>query len=432
MPRKSLVDPMPHDSWAGAMQAYVNEKSHSAPAVEPMHRFVRNDGTARKRAQRDYNIVTCSEADPALTASRQARAAQEAADHVTRATERSLKKGYHCYDVVTMQPRYGVDETTVSAIGGNQEPRGKRIHPPEPFVSYDIVTNQAVAGREHIKDDARPRKEPSKNRPVRATNVLNHQYTEDNDNKVRAEEQAVQQRIARAVDNGRAFNPITQQFNDASREITERRAKCDSEEQRRELVRTHTYNTSGIVKRSEGHAFDIVTNHVYNPDMVLALDRRDATGVPQRAALRQQWEQRRDVEEAIRDADVDRALRRVAKERLQDSVSHGYDVLSNQPFVQVDQADTKTKPHLLSLTETLRQPSAIERLGQTLQPKPITTTTVVREDGPRTTSERLFNSIDSRTAGAASFSGRQQLVLPTLEKVKSRAPDTGSAFTATR
>jgi len=424
---------MPQASWADAMKTYVTEKSHNPPPLDTAPRYTRKDGAMRRRTEREFDIVTCTNASAERSRAQQADARKEASEHVTRAMEKTLKKAYHCYDIVTMQPKYGVDEATVTAVGGNQEPRGKRIHPPEPLINYDIVSHQPVPGREHIPDDTKPPKKPAKNKPVRATNVINHQYLEDHDAKVAAERQAVQARIERAVDNGRAFNPITQQWNDAHRELEERHSKDVAEQERRDVVRTHTYKTSGIVQRSEGHAFDIVTNHVYNEDMVLALDRRDATSIPQRAALRQEWEQRRDAEEAVRDSDVNRALARVAKDRLKDSVSHGYDILSNEPFVKVDQADTKTKPHLLTLSETLREPSAMEKLDRSLQPRPAVPAPVLRGDGPRPTSERLFGTSDPRTTGACtSYEGRQKLLLPTLDKVKARAPDTGSAFAATR
>jgi hypothetical protein len=430
MSKRRNPDPMPYGSWAEAMQDYVREKSHTAPPMEPVQRFSRSDGAGRRRYAREYDIVTCGATADRVEQQQQQRA-QQTADHVTRAMDKSLKKAYHCYDIVTMEPKYGVDGSTVAAMGGNQEPRGKLIQAGQQFVNYDIVTNERVAGREHIPDERGIRNVISKNRPTRVTNILNHQYIQNHDERVQQDQHAVQARIDRAVDNGRAFNPISQQYNDATREMAARHDKAAYEEHRRELVRTHTYKTSGIVKRSEGHAFDIVTNHVYNPDMVLALDRRDMTSIPQRATLRQQWEHRRDAEEAVRDADVNRALRRVAKERLQDSVSHGYDVLTNQPFVQVDQADTKTKPHLVTLAASLRDPSAMEKLTHTLTKKATAPTEAVRSEGPRTTSERVFGVVDPRLAAGSTFVGRQQLLLPTLEKVKARAPETGSAFVTT-
>jgi hypothetical protein len=425
---------MPQATWSDAMKTYVNEKSFNAPQMDASApRYTRKDGAMRRKTERDYDIVTCTHSSLEKSQKLQQDSQRETAEHVTRAMDRTLKKAYHCYDIVTMDPKFGVDEATVAAVGGNQEPRGKRINPPDPLVNYDIICHERVPGREHVPDDTKPPKKPAKNKPTRSTNVINHQYLQDHDAKVAADRQATQQRIDRAVDNGRAFNPITQQWNDASQEVAERNRKAAAEQERRDVVRTHTYKTSKIVQRSEGHAFDVVTNHVYNEDMVLALDRRDATSIPQRAALRQEWEQRRDAEEAVRDADVDRALKRVAKDRVKDSVSHGYDILSNEPFVKVDEADTKTKPHLLTLHETLREPSAMEKIDRAMKPKSAVAAPVLRQDGPRTTTERLFGTADPRTTAAcSSFEGRQKLLLPTLDKVKARAPDTGSAFAATR
>ena len=76
----------------------------------------------------------------------------------------------------------------------------------------------------------------------------------------------------------------------------------------------------------------------------------------------------------------------------------------------------------------------LEKLEASMKQRQPTTSETLRADGPRTTTERLFNSRDERTTGAAaSFQSRQQLLLPTLDKVKARAPDTGSAFfSATR
>lgn len=416
-------------SWAADVNAYVNQKSHTAPAMEPMVRYARRDGAGRRRENREYDIVSCAFKNEATVQKDRARKQDETRAHITKAVERDLSKVHHCYDIVTMAPKYGVDEATVSTVGGNQEPRGKRIQQPEPFINYDIVNHERVKGREHIRDDNRPKKSGApKPRPERQTNILNHQYLKDHEERAARDDATLRAKIDRAVDNDRAFNPITQQFNDAAQEQATRAEKIAYEEERRELVRTHTYNTSGIVKRSEGHAFDIVTNHVYNPDMVLRLDQRDATSIPQRAALRQKWEHERDVEEAMRDADVDRALKRVAKQRLQDSVSHGHDIITNEPFVRVDVEDTKTKPHLLTLSKELRVPSTMEQLTASMEVKPVKHTHVLRTEGPRTTTERLFNVPDDKSAATNTFTGRQQLLLPSLDKVKARAPDTGSAF----
>jgi hypothetical protein len=398
-------------SWSESVKSYVVEKSHNAPELVPMRRWVRGDGAARRGEVREYNILTGTHkegASAALTAQRTSADVQASSDHVTKAMNKGLAQSYHCYDVVTMAPKYGVAEATVLAVGGNMEPRGKRIEVQDAHIGYHPIHNGLIDGLEHLPDP-RVVKPPRRDKVMRQTNILNHTYVDNHDAKTAADEQAIQRAVEQATTCGRDFNPITQTFTDAQAEANAVRDKGNADSQQRHVVKTHTYGTSGIVKRSEGHAFDIVTNHVYNPDMVLTLDKKNCAGMLQRVALRQKWEYQRDVEEAVRDTDVQRSMNRISAVRVQQLAG-----------------DNGGKPRATS-TLVSSKPTAMSTLTSSLKTKPTHHNEVLRESGPRTTYERMFNaSAGEKSNHVSTFAGRQQLLLPTIEKVKARAPNTGN------
>jgi len=414
-------------TWAEDVTAHNVRKNFTAPPLAPMQRFVRKDGEGRRREDRGINIVTGQARSAAVMAATEAEK-KAAVEHVTAAMNAELARTPHAYDIITMKPRYGVPEDVVASLGGNQEHRGKRVGRRDPFVNYDILTNTKKPELAHIPDNDRVHKPHANAAKRRETNILSHQFVTDHERRQKERDAAVHADVEARAMNGREFNPITQQYNDAQREMDARKHAKAADVAKREAVRTHTYDIAGIVKRSDGHAFDIVTGHVYNPDMVLKLDKDNSVGLLQRAALRQKWEYQRDIEEAVRETDVARVMNRVSQKRVAEVKDRGYDILTTRPFVEVDVPKSKTKPWLCEPTP--KPASAVAVLAKSQEPRGPVSYDVLREEGPRSTYERVFNaSANAGTVDVSSFHGRQRFLLPTLDKVKARAPDTGGAFT---
>lgn len=429
-------------TWAATLAAYSQEKCNDGPPPSTLHRCVRSDGGSHKRNARDFNIVTLQSRAPTTGASAaavatpsdgaggrtskhlspqvaldQAASPEEwraaAVTHIDAARKRQMAKAHHCYDIVTMEPLCGIADAVVTAAGGNQELRGKRISKQDRS-AIDAITHLPPPGREAppLPVVARGRKRHDVAASARPFSIVSHQYRADADAKEAAAASALTNAVAAAALSDRNFNPVTQQFNDARVEEEARVARRNHDFDTVEKVKSHTYKTSRIVKRSEGHAFDIVTNHVYNPEMVLALDRQQAVGLLQRSQLQQQWRHRRDAEEAVRHADADRSLNRISTRRLEEStIGHGYDILA-------DAAGAKEGPS--ERLATRRPPgggSTYDTLKASMEVRPPRTTDVIRAEGPRTTHERLFHVPSSDLNNAAdTFAGRRQLLLPTLER----------------
>ena len=215
--------------------------------------------------------------------------------------------------------------------------------------------------------------------------------------------------------------------------------KQAEEEQLRQVVHDHTYQTSGIVARSEGHAFDIVTNKIYNAEKVLRLDKNAVKGIPQRASLRQAWDYQRDVEEALRDADIGRSLNRMSMDRIVRVQSRGHDIVSNAPYGLSKGEDVAGKEldKTLFASGTARPLIPMGALQQQsvmskLQPADGATgrNDKQRAAGGRPAHKRTrefstFLPVSSALL-AATFSGRRDLLLPTLQRAS--CPPSASMF----
>lgn len=449
MPRKSRFAEQPkYASWADEINDYARQKAQSAPQLEPVKRYSRKAAAGRHQDARDYDVVTCVATSPQMAEVLKARDAEQQSAQISRAISKELSSTGRGYDVVTMQPKFGLSDADVAAMaaatGESAAPRkNKKFHPAQ--YDFNILTNQSLPTSDSKDNDASsaanassPKRKAGeeenvkKRRPLpqRQTNIINHQYIHDHDQRVAEDDKKLADRIFLVASRANRFNPISGKFTNVDEEAAAQQEQQRQEAVRREKVESHTYRVSGIVARSEGHAFDIVTNQVYNPHYVLKLEQNNAKGVVQRASQRQTWEYQRDVEEAIRDNDVQRALNRVSDERLKEQQRRGHHVLTNQPFglsrqeeasgASVDPTLGKSQARPALPMATLRTESVMERLHRATEPRALTTSAVLRDSGPRTTYERVFNAPPTPIAATIStFKGRQELLLPTIDKCKS-------------
>jgi hypothetical protein len=227
----------------------------------------------------------------------------------------------------------------------------------------------------------------------RQTDIISHRYYHRHDERVADDQARLQATIERKlIDSGADFNPVTQRFDDQT-EQRDAAARGARDAELRDSVKKHTYRVSTLVERSEGHALDIVTSAVHNPQFVLDLDKRRERGVLQRVELRQRWEQQRDVEAAVQDVDATRRLNRFHPSK---------------------------KPEWAG-GSVVDPPTTKERLEAALTTKPVAASDAFREEGPRTTHERVLNAAPSvMNVAVATYEGRRTLLLPTLDRAAGR------------
>jgi hypothetical protein len=413
-------------SWAEDLNNYVKQKCHTAPPLVPIVRFTRKG--VHPEVPRQFNILTNAAAseEAAIRFEEQLRLNSE--KHVKRGIAREMSAANHGYNIISMQPRYGMSVEAVDQMGGNQEPKGKRSHPE--YTKYNVITmepNYSEVLEEERKENEKKHaaRQP---RHQRERNIISHRYVADHETRAERDETENRNRVNLIANSLAGYNPVTCKYRHKDIEDADVRSRREREEHQREVVSHHTYKVSGIVGRSEGHAYDVVSNELYNPGFVLRVQQEAMRGVPQRAFLRQAWEYQRDVEEAVRDADADRAARRISHERELAIQRRGYDVICNKPFglsraeeIAGKEADPivaheSVRPNLPM--DLLRQKSITEQLEENAKPKEWFSSTVLRQSGPRTSYERVFNVPPSEALGeTATFEGRRRLILPALEKL---------------
>jgi hypothetical protein len=416
-------------SWGEDLQRYQAQKHH-APVIERQEHYTRKSKGLHldKTGTRDFDIISNTIPNPATRESFHSTQARLTETHIKRGIAKEMSAANHGYNILSMQPRFGMSDDAIRTMGGNQEQRGKRMFDiPE---NYHIITmepkRQEVLDAEVAEAEKAIRR--TSRRPRRATNIVNHRYLVDNDNRAAADEEERRRRLDIIADASSKFNPVSGKFRRLETEEADLLKKSSAEAKQREVVANHTYQVSTLVGRSEGHAYDIVCNHLYNPDYVLNLERERSRGIPQRAKLRQEWEQQRDVDEAMREDDARRAESRTKPERINEVLRRGHELLSNKPFglsqeevraagIEEDAPVKEATIRPVKPLSVLNQRSVLERLEDSAKNREWRETQVLRETGPRTTTERVFHSAPSRSMlGVSTFEGRSKLLLPTLEK----------------
>jgi hypothetical protein len=419
-------------SWGEDLNEYVRQKSHAAVSGAPTFRYCR--GAGAPVSTREYNILTNEhhqdERSLAIVQSQQAKSEGQ----VKRAIAKELRAANHGYNILNMSPKYGMSEAALAEItkkSGGDSHKGKMILP-TPGASYLHPFATEFVGEGGPKEEQR---QPRRPRPQRPTNIINHKYLVNNDERVAQEKAALLHRLEVKAVVDAPQNPLTGKFRNLEVELAAQQATADKEATRRHLVATQSFKVSHVVGRSEGHAYNILaSDQVFHEERLNDTAREKVRGLPQRAALRQAWEHRRDADEALFDADGSRKLARTNPERVLEQMRRGHDAITNRDFglsraelaagsmSAVVGAETAKPPMPMS---ALRQPTVIERLSG---PRPTipsaaaaeaAATQVVRAEGPRSTHERVFNNVTTTAPNLGStytYDGRRALLLPSLGK----------------
>jgi hypothetical protein len=142
--------------------------------------------------------------------------------------------------------------------------------------------------------------------------------------------------------------------------------------------------------------------------------------------LQQAWQHQRDVDEAIRDNDAFRAVHRTSGERVKETLRRGHELLSNKPFGLSQQEASGIQQDAIVMEATMRpvkplsvlnEKTVLQRLEDAGRPKGWSESTAMRQAGPMTTLERVFQSAPNRLLMEANtFEGRSKVLLPTMEK----------------
>jgi len=311
LPRKA--PPPGPSSWAEAVGDYVKDKCSAGPVGEPFHRFTRHAGGLVKGRQRAFHPVLQkpidSEAEAKLSSTDRARLVKK----VNRGMERALTSdSYVGYDLVSHLPKYGIEGA--EKMGGMQKAKGK------------LCVQPASQLMEEPKE--------KKPRPLRIArrqyDIVKHRYETNHEERMQAKDDGILNYAGGIMATGR--DPILGVSNDATVEERLRAEQAEREHKKRDELHATTRHTPAVVRRSEGHNYDILRGWVHDMDGVEHLDRKTRKGVPMRAYF-QQTLQARVQDRSIREEKA-AALsynRKRHPHRTRDWCRSGYDILSGRP-----------------------------------------------------------------------------------------------------
>ena len=407
--------------------------------MAPIQRFTRTSGTRLTKEARGYDIINNSITERSNNAGRsrsrvdadfnyQQQVKQDQQRHFVKAVDSHLKKPTsRTYDIINMQALYGreIDTRDGDGTGLKRGGEGKKID--QDGGGFVDTARYALHPESYVSPPTTPRtqakldvKRARREREEHGFNIVNHEYLKDHDAKVVQDREREVNRInAVAMATGSAYNPLTTKYRLEDEEAKQVLKQQMKEEKARREYANHTYKVSNIIGQSDGHAFNLITNEVCNPECTLAIDRHHIKGMPQRAALRDEWEHRRDEDEAKAEKAARLALNRInVAQRVAEVESRGHDILSNRPFATTlgssCNASNSTKP--LVPMESLKAQTALERLEGLQIAKKEPTSSLVRPEGPRTSHERVFvNPPTGVVAVTSSKDERQRLLLPVLQ-----------------
>lgn len=383
-------------AWASEIESFrkvkntIVEKSAPTPQRLPL--------ALNSHMGRDYDLISCAprnntnvvpEANKAKRNLSPDQIVGKSKEHIERGRDRFFQHSYQAFDAVTHKPVYGLSEADASSKFPAERKRGVRSVGEHHERNFDLISNTALAGRESKFADEKKSLETHHVRYAprqRQTDIVSHRYKQDHEAREAAQKELTRQKLeARKKETD--FNPVLGQFCNRTVEEKKRDEHDKKEAEIRDAVKNHTYKVSNLVRHSEGHAVDYMTGRVHNAEFLLAIEKQGARGRMQRTKLRQEFEHRRDLEEAVREVDVQLVLQR------------------HHPSKKPEFAGGE-KP-----------PSTLARLDAAMQSKPAKASDVYLAEGPRTTHERVLNTKPSEVAAAAStYEGRRKLILPTLEK----------------
>lgn len=293
--------------WGRDLQQYTFEKTKEAAAISlPQLRQVRVDVARRARCQRDIDIITSvAKTDAGVDQLNREKELRKA--HPVAAMNRALNASHHWYDVITSKPAYSIDPVAARKHSeAATHPVGLQMIPQRAYRRHDLITNQEIESRGDIpspKVKCRPNLAARRQR-----DIISHFNSDGSSAKAPT-----------TSDRNRHTDIFTQLSEDEKQQFEEAA-------RRRPLP-------CATVRRSEGYAFDILTNHITKPKEVAQYDVSAVRGVHQRAAIRQAWEMQRDFHEAACERDARRSIGRfVAQRNLDEITARGYDIISTREF----------------------------------------------------------------------------------------------------
>lgn len=390
-------------SWSSDIANYRREKHYGVNTINsnaesvtvPRPRLARTSQDTR-----DFDIITGSTKPEAILtrSKRVVRDAPSTEEAIARATSaqrvgKALSHSYHAFDIVNHKPAYGMSPQEANGRFPADRHRGVRSIGEYAPKTFDLVSNTALYGREaefEAEEKARLVHHPRFPPRQRQTDIVSHEFLVNHEERF-ARQQEANKKLLESRKKPTDFNPVLQTWNDSSVEAKAQANKLRKDEDLRDAVKNHTYKVSSLVRHSEGHAVDFLTGTVHNPEFLLEIEKHRARGMLQRTMLRQEFDHRRDMEEAVRDVDANLVLNR---------------------------RHASKRPEICGGEKV---PSTLARLEASMQTKPAVQTSVYLAEGPRTSHERVLNVKPSEVAAAANtFEGRRKLILPTLEKAAGR------------
>eukprot|EP01062_Namystynia_karyoxenos_P067656 TRINITY_DN6167_c0_g2_i1.p1 TRINITY_DN6167_c0_g2~~TRINITY_DN6167_c0_g2_i1.p1 ORF type:complete len:378 (+),score=113.56 TRINITY_DN6167_c0_g2_i1:92-1135(+) len=297
-------------TWAAAMSDYCKEKCGDGPPLDPMHRFTRVAGGLVREQERSFHPVLQKPIKPEDQETLCARESEATVRRINRGMARELTRtSYIGFNPINQEPKFGIDGA--DRMGGTEKPRG-RFCPGVPGAG-------GGTGKE---------KPPRPSRAAqREYNIIQHRYRTAHEERMRARDEATLEHAGRVFCHGR--DPVLGMHNDGAVEEQLRAAERARDEQRRAELHATTRYTPHIVRRSEGHNYDIIKGDVFHDDGTYMIDRVNRKGVPMRTIYRAAVSHRI----AARDEKGEVAVRRAANRkshplRLRDMCRSGYDILT--------------------------------------------------------------------------------------------------------
>ena len=390
-------------SWGETLNGYVKSKSEYRSPVCPNVRLSKRSGTRFKLEKRDFSVVSNRPKEDELNEVWRSQSEASLSCHYEKSMTRSLKQSRHQYNVLNMQPNFDLTSLEVDSRGGNQETKGKSIDPRMSVTEVQFAVKPDCYAREAAKPPTR--KDWGKKNEY---NIVSHTFTGNHMVRAVLEQQRAKEGVNNIAANICSYNPLTTKYRNAEVETT----RCAIEDSKKASLRTsvaqYTHKVPTLIQRSDGHAFDILSGATHNPNLILEIDHRTMRGIPQRAELRQQWEHKRDIDDAVRVVDQQRALHRISTNRVAEQTDRGHDILSNEPLTHKDSSAVPTK----------RESALFTTLQAAASPRLWTTTELVRTTGPRSSHERVFlGTTTEMNTCIATFEGRKKLLLPSIESV---------------
>eukprot|EP00756_Hemistasia_phaeocysticola_P053845 Hpha_TRINITY_DN29792_c0_g1::TRINITY_DN29792_c0_g1_i1::g.2732::m.2732 len=311
-PQRPRDRPPGPSSWAEAVGGYVKEKCSPGPVAEPFHRFTRHAGGLVKGKQRSFHPVLQKPIDSEAADKMSGSERERLIRRVNRGMERALtSQSYIGYDPVSHLPKYGIEGA--DKMGGMQTAKGKLcVQPP-------------------VRTEQPKEKKP---RPARVGrrqyDIVKHRYESNHEERIQARDDGILNHSGAMLARGR--DPILGVVNDVVEEQYLRETQAARDQRKRDELHATTIHTPAVLRRSEGHNYDILCGSVHDMDGTDRLDRKTKRGLPMRERLQQTLHAGVSEREArAARADALSFNRKKHPHRARDWCRSGYDILTGRP-----------------------------------------------------------------------------------------------------